>query len=519
LAFVLLALLPRLVIVLASKDDLYGKPRVEPMVFIGEEIARGNMANDILEGPLLPVSGYQYAHFFGGSVVAGLLAVPSFVVFGRTLFALKLVPIICHLIALVFLFLILDRYVSRLAALLAATLFALSPPGYTLLTTVCWGSHMESAALALASVWVFMRLHETNPNSLPRRFGWGILAGFSVYFGYQCLLFVGALSLFDLARDRRILWSRAMLVQVIAFVIGFLPWITYNVENDFAGLHLYGRSIVDHMAEEPTQSATERFTALIVEDLPEAFFFDELAGIPGVAINSALALLAAIALACSAWHLRGRMRQFVLGLVRGRGEAGIVHPGAIALVYLTLFLIGFALSDFEIGKEPKDIAKYRYAMPPFPFFLLAAGVGLHALQEKLPRLAKPTFAAAAVVGVLCLIGCGRFCDRDRFMADWETPGYKPDTFGLWVAVRYSERFDVLEDVIARAEAKRTPQQREVLYRGMGKLLRGFGKKPAAGRAREEYEQFERTRAFLREHVPAEYRHHFEELQAGKPRGG
>src|SRR5688572_23678637 len=91
LGAVALALLPRLAIVLSPRADLFGPPvQGEPNIGIGEEWTRGDVAMELLDGPLLSLIDYQYAHFFGGSLVSGVVAAPFFALFGPTLWALKL---------------------------------------------------------------------------------------------------------------------------------------------------------------------------------------------------------------------------------------------------------------------------------------------------------------------------------------------------------------------------------------------------------------------------------------------
>lgn len=182
LALLALAALPRFAILFAPRVDIYGPgTQEEPSVFVGEEVARGSIAQDWIDGPLLPLLDYQYAPFFGGSLVTAALAVPSFLLFGPTLWALKLVPIATHLVALALLFLILDQFASRRAAWIGGLLFALTPPGYTLISTVAWGSHLESNALAMLCTWLFLDMHVDERGRARRRAVFGIAAGFSVW--------------------------------------------------------------------------------------------------------------------------------------------------------------------------------------------------------------------------------------------------------------------------------------------------------------------------------------------------
>ena len=183
LLLVALAFVQRAGIVLAPKAYLYGQPAGGDLgIKFGEEIARGNVAADLIEGPVLPLIEYQYAHFFGGSLVVGILAVPSFLLFGPSLWALKLVPVLVHLAGVLLLFRLLDRHASRRAAVFGGLLYALSPPGYAQLTTVAWGSHVESNALALAALSLYLDLRGSE-RPLRARFWLGLLLGFGLYFG------------------------------------------------------------------------------------------------------------------------------------------------------------------------------------------------------------------------------------------------------------------------------------------------------------------------------------------------
>lgn len=66
-----------LAILSSPAEDVYG-PGPPHAGGLGEEIDRGNIAYEIEHGPLLDVLDYQWAPFFGGSLVMGIAAVPFF---------------------------------------------------------------------------------------------------------------------------------------------------------------------------------------------------------------------------------------------------------------------------------------------------------------------------------------------------------------------------------------------------------------------------------------------------------
>ncbi len=59
-----------------------------------EELYHGTIAHEIISGPAIPLweyLDYKVEYFPGGSLTAGILAVPFFLIFGHTYTALKLV--------------------------------------------------------------------------------------------------------------------------------------------------------------------------------------------------------------------------------------------------------------------------------------------------------------------------------------------------------------------------------------------------------------------------------------------
>jgi 4-amino-4-deoxy-L-arabinose transferase-like glycosyltransferase len=491
-----LALLPRLAIILSPRADLFG-PLVggEPNVEIGEEWTRGDVAMELLAGPLLSLGEYQYAHFFGGSLVVGIVAAPFFALFGPTLWALKLAALSFHLAALAAGLAILDRWVSRRAAWFFAALFALTPPGYTLLSTVAWGSHVESGALALLCTWLLLDLRSHASGSrarLIRRAILGVCAGFSLWFGYQCAIFLAALFAFELLADRRIgSWREAGLFALGALV-GLAPWWVYNLRNDWAGAAIYGGSFVEHLAPASSAGAlSDRVLELAVVALPGALFFPDLAGVPSAFWNG-LGIVFLLCLACLPWFARARPR---------------AAPFTIAWLALAGFAVAFCATDFPVGTTASDVRSWRYVQLPIPFLLLAAACGLGELARMPGRRAHAAWGLMLAWSVLALAGSSSFIDPARAFADRARLGASQEHFGRWMALRYAGEPSVLARLCERAMSRRTPEQQAEFFSGMATSLRNFERPMSAmnpaQRARAEH--YRRGREWLAEHAPEDYR--------------
>jgi hypothetical protein len=494
-----LALLPRLCVLLAPRADLFRQKnspaQAEPFIAVGEEVTKGCVALEIVRGPLLPVLDYQYTTFFGGSTVVAALAAPLFAVFGPRLWALKAVPIGFHLAALVLLFLILDRFASRRAAWIGGLLMALTPPGYTIITTVAWGSHMESNALAMLACYLFLDLCAAREGKGWRRLLLGAVLGFSFWFGYQTLVFAAAIAALDVLHHRRS-FLREALPQAAGFLVGMIPWLLYNLRHDFAGLSLYGASLVEHVSPDAGRAGPlHRLAMLLSTGLPASYYFEPWLGIPPLAWGR----IGAITLAAGAGA--------AIGSLRSRPP----NPGLLAIAYLSIFLVAMAISDFQIPGVDPDVRDIRYVMMMFPFLFIAFAVGADAVASRFPVTEGPVLALAAAHGLVCFLAVLPYCDRTRFWADHAATGAPDDGIGRWLALRFGDDLPRLERIVEQAGRKRTPEQQEALYASMGRCLR-FMTRPGRKLTdwdRAHFEGFIRGRELLRGRVPEAYRRHFE----------
>lgn len=504
LAALALALVPRLAIVFASRADLYG-PALGDLanISLGEELTRGDVAMELVQGPLLSLTDYQYAHFFGGATLCGIFAAPLFAVFGAKLWALKLAAIAFHLIALGFGIALVDRWVSRRAAMFFGLLFAIAPPGYSLLTTVAWGSHVESGMFALLCSFLFLELRDSGPQFKARalrRFTLGACAGFSIWFNYSCLIFLAVLLLFDAIGDRRIWRPRELALQLAGVAVGALPWLLYNARNDWAGLSIYGSSLVEHVsADEGRGSSVARAVDLALRALPGGFFFQDFAGV-NRAVWDALACGLLFALALAAWFL-----------MRGSRP----KPFLMAWTYLGVFCVAYTLSDFQVGEPPEDIRNWRYVMLPIPFLTLAAACGLDAIAARSAAWQRGAWLAAILWAALSLVGASAFVDGSRAFSDLDREGASQVHFGRWMALRYAKQPEVLGKLCARAALQRSESEQADFFRGMSSALRNSSRSlPGMGPGElERVDDYRGAMLWLSEHAPDPYRALFQVPEA------
>src|SRR2546427_5367576 len=88
-----------------------------------EELYRGTIAQELVTGPKMPFTEYRADNYSGGSLVIGALAAGFFRLFGPTVFALKLAPLLVSTLTLVFWYWTIQRAVGEREAWYFAVLF------------------------------------------------------------------------------------------------------------------------------------------------------------------------------------------------------------------------------------------------------------------------------------------------------------------------------------------------------------------------------------------------------------
>jgi hypothetical protein len=114
------------------------------VLYGGEELYRGVIAQELTTGLKLPFIEYRADNYSGGSLVIGVLAAGFFVLFGSTVFSLKLAPLLLFTLALVFWYWTIQRAAGERVAGYFALLFCFSPPQFTAHSVTAMGFHSES---------------------------------------------------------------------------------------------------------------------------------------------------------------------------------------------------------------------------------------------------------------------------------------------------------------------------------------------------------------------------------------
>src|SRR3989442_11625436 len=125
---------------------------------LGDELYVGTIAQELVTGLTMPFAEYRGSNYMLGTLVIGVLAAGFFLLFGPTLFALKLASLLVFTLALAFWYWTIRRAAGKRVAWYFAMLFCFSPPLFTAYSVATLGTHSESIVFSALTVFLLFRM-------------------------------------------------------------------------------------------------------------------------------------------------------------------------------------------------------------------------------------------------------------------------------------------------------------------------------------------------------------------------
>ncbi len=362
---------------------------VEPgslFIWPGDELYRGTIAHELVTGLKMPFTEYRPNNYEGGPLVIGALAAGFFLLFGPTVFALKLAPLLLFTLALAFWYWTIRRAAGERVARSFAILFCFSPPLFTAYSVAALGTHSEGIVFSALTVLLLFRMLSDETGSLAFPALLGLTAGVGLWFGYAYGLTLLALLGFWFWHDTGMLWRARFAWFALGFGVGFSPWIILNVQTHFAGLMIHNINVwehfgVDHLWDglsHPRRLAPVEFLATIASD--------ESSDLYRRAVNLLYSLL----------YLGPILTAGVLRRKTVRSDPAGARPTrrtleGFGILYVVVFALAVQFSDFRAA---------WYHLPAYPFLFLFVAHSLARCQDLVPRVQwkiQTVFLASVVV--------------------------------------------------------------------------------------------------------------------------
>lgn len=418
------------------------------VVYFFEEFYKGTIAKDLIEGLKMPFFDYQSDTFDGGSLLIGLLAVPFFVLFGQNLISLKLVAVCFYLGTMVLWYLFSDKFFNRKVAILTSLFFIFSPQLLTRFSLISMGYHSESIFFTIAEIFIFYQIFFNHKRSNLYFILFGLISGIGLWFAYIFFITLLTCLIFWFVFDKRFFLKRHFLIFMIAFIIGFSPWIYYGYTHNWSGMLVHGAPIFQLFSLRRIIPFLIKLGYLLTYDIRNAFFFEDALGLKGVDISTVYHLLSVISFICLLWSNRKSI------LMSNKEALFLFYPLVFALIYSS--------SSFSITHS--DYLSYRHLVHLFPFMFMIISLLLYkmsAAREKLIRIFS--FAIAIILIGFGLVSNLKLIGRSNFAQGLKYKGYSYYGLGYNVARQTTYAIDKGTKLIEKIPA----QQRKFFCLGLG----------------------------------------------------
>ena len=237
-------------------------------IYDEEEAKTGSISVILMDGPKLPILEHQPGDYEGGTLLFGILAIPFMWIVGKPYLGLKLLALTTSLLLALFSVLWIRKLAGNVAAWFCAVLWLCAVPYILQVGFIPWGNYAETAML---TVITFYLLHTI---LFERKRGWWRFALLGLFFGIGTWMHYGymvtgavCLLIWFLA-DARLFFTGRFLATIAGGIVGFLPWIIYNVTHSFWGLGRFADGVRTPGQSGKAGRIISRLWSLFTEDLP-----------------------------------------------------------------------------------------------------------------------------------------------------------------------------------------------------------------------------------------------------------
>ena len=351
------------------------------------ELLSGMIANGMIENRIFsPV--YWSNSFYGGPVIAGFMAVPFFILFGKTLFSLRMVSLIFSLSGFVMTYAILKNFFNKNTAVIAGILYTFPPILFFALSSMNYGQHADVIIFNMTVLYLFYKIFFKNKKDKHFFILFGLVSGFGTYFLISHFIVVLCLLFFWYAFDKRMFFRGNFYLFLLFFIVGFSPWI---IICHFESILRFGKPLEFAWISQVKQnlpSFFERFLDSSIFFYKSLFSSDVSDKIDMVKLFPWLSpqlyriyfLIFLISYSFCLWIERHSFAKLFFSVFSFKRNAKLeeISPSLPVLIFPISFLLIYALTTGQGTNE----AASRYFMPLYPFVFMIIAIFLDFLWKK-----------------------------------------------------------------------------------------------------------------------------------------
>ena len=371
------------------------------------ELYPGMIANGIIENRIFNLAYWNRgASFYGGPIITGLVTVPFFILFGRTLFSLRMTTLIFSLSGFVMTYTLLKSFFNKRTAVIAGILYIFSPILFFMFSSMNYGHHADIIIFNMTVLYLFYKIFFGNKKDKYLFILFGLVSGFGTYFLMSHFIVVLGLLFFWYSFDKGMLFRENFYLFLLFFMIGFSPWI---VICHFESILRFGKPLefvwisqikhnLPNLLERFSYSFFSLYRSLFSSDVSDKIDMVKLFSWLTPYLYSIYFSIFLISYSLCFWIERHSFAKLFSSVFSFKHclKPKEISTSLPILIFPIYFMLIYALTT---GKGTNEIAS-RYLMPLYPFIFMIIAIFLDFLWQK--RLAVISICSIAFLAGIFL---------------------------------------------------------------------------------------------------------------------
>lgn len=397
---------------------------------------RATSAHDLMSDRKFNIFDYTYRHNEGGSLVVTLILALFFKIFNISVFSLHLVGLFFSLCSFILGYYLIKKYFGLNEAIIFGVLFAFAPQAYVVLSSITWGSHMESILFTFLIIYFLGKLFSSQNNASKKEYFYssflGFICGFSIWFAYINIIGLIACIICTLIFEKGFFIRKSFLFFLLFFIVGLSPLVIYNITyaSGRAGLVLY-KPLYAHFFNTSFKKIVSKAFSLFVFDFPLSLFFKD-----GLMVSRKYLAYSSyfIYITIFSLFIIGGIKSGFFNIIRSNKKREFLNT--FVFIYLATFFIIYLLSDFKV--DPLNICKgYRYILAIAPLFFILFSQAYSFLSKK-SRIFKVVIYGLILLN---LLGVSSLLNFKNFLKNTTVSPISYWSFGISIASKFGDNLE------------------------------------------------------------------------------
>ena len=340
-----------------------------------------NFARDMLLGKeSLSILYYFNSHDLVSGLFTGTLVTISFMIFGISGYALKIIPILTSTAIVALAYLFLNKFFNKKTAIITSLLFIFAPFAYTIRTFVPWEDYKGSILLTFLIMYTFFNIFYNNKKSYWNFILLGLVSGFALSFYLLNFIIILTFMLLWFSFDKMFFVKKNFLIFLISFLIVLSPLMVYDYTHKFSSLDIIeiylkiDNSLVTYNSNLPIYG---NLINLVTKDIPFSFNFNNIGFISGGFLNYAYYFIFIVSFGFVSYKNRRSFFNFIKSVFLLKNKKKISKETFI-IIYLILYISAYLL----LRMAPFSQFYYTHLLPLYPVIFISIGLFVAHLYQK-----------------------------------------------------------------------------------------------------------------------------------------